>query len=206
MDSFLENNKQKLGFAFKTTSVIFLTIIFIILIIGYFKNQLPDIWLFLTIIFFAGLLFPIFIIGLAFINWIHITRIRKRIYGLSPFDKLSEIGFSKSFINSENKWYFTEEIKSGQIHEFEILCDAIPRVILFTALVDSKKLDRIQFRTLRKRLKQHDIFFNFEGITKQYQIKHVKGWSIEELKKDLFLFTEILKQENFKPKIKNGSA
>ncbi|HOI00810.1 MAG TPA: hypothetical protein PLE85_09765 [Bacteroidales bacterium] len=207
MDSFLINNRQKLGFAFKVISLIFLTTIAtIILIMGFFKNQIPDIGLLLTIILSAGLVLPIFIIGLAYLKWLNRTRIRKRIYSTSPLDRLEEIGFTKLLINSNTKWYFTEEIKSGQINDFQVLCNGAPRIIEFTALTEPLCLDQNEYKDLKARLKQDSLYPNFEGITKQYCLGQLRVLSIEQIKLDLEQLTDILKREEIKPRIKNGGA
>jgi hypothetical protein len=206
MASFLANNRKKLGFAFIATSLIFLSIVFILLIIGYYNNQMPDIWLLLIVILSAGLVFPAFIVGLAYLNWLYITRIRKKIYELSPFDKLDEIGFAKSFISNETKWHFTEEIKTGLINEFEILCNAEPKLIEFIALTNPLQLKGTEYKKLRNRLKKFGIYFSYYGIAKQYRLRQMELSSLEELKKDLYQFTDILKQESIKPRIKNGRA
>ncbi len=200
MDSFLDNNRQKMKYAFKATSLIFLIIVLIVLILGSINNQLPDFWLFLTVILIAGLFFPVFIIGLAYLNWYNTTKIRKRIYGMNPFDGLENIGFTKSYLNKETKWFFTEEIKEREINDFRIICNAEPGIIEFTALTEPLKLDKNEYKNLKVRLKEYGLSLNFEGIAKQYRVKRLKIDSIDELKKDLEQFVNFLKHEKIKPR------
>lgn len=202
MDRFLKLNKHKLRFAFFATSITFLTIVIIILAIGYFNEQFPDIVLLTIVLLGAGIGFPLFIITLAYLEWLSKRRVRKRAFSKPPFDRLDKIGFSKSFINEKTKWFFTEESKEVVINDFKIKCDITrnnSKTIQFKALVNHRQIDKDEFKHLERHFKNQDIIFDFEGLIKMYDIKRPTIVSAQQLESDLIKFTELLKKENFEP-------
>lgn len=203
MDGFLKLNNHKLRFAFVATSLIFLSFALILLVIGYFNEQLPDTVLLTTILFVAGIGLPIFIIAIAYLEWLSKRRVRRRAFSKSPFDKLPKIGFTKSYINEKTKWFFTEETKEGIINNFKIKCDITrenSKTIQFKALVEHRQIDKDEFKRLEQLFNKYDVIFDFEGLTKMLDINRQKINTEQELKTELLKFTELLKNENFEPK------
>ena len=202
MDGFLKLNRHKLRFAFIATSLIFLSLALIFLEIGYYNEQLPDIILLTTILLVAGIGFPIFIISIAYLEWLSKRRVRKRAFSKPPFNQLDKIGFSLSLINEKTKWFFTEESKESVINDFKIKCDITrenSKTIQFKALVNYRQIDKDEFKHLEQHFKNHGIIFDFEGLVKMYDMKKPTIHSAQQLKSDLIKFTELLKKENFKP-------
>ena len=202
MDGFLKLNRHKLRFAFIATSLIFLSLALIFLVIGYYNEQLPDIILLTTILLVAGIGFPIFIISIAYLEWLSKRRVRKRAFSKPPFNQLDKIGFSLSLINEKTKWFFTEESKESVINDFKIKCDITrenSKTIQFKALVNYRQIDKDEFKHLEQHFKNHGIIFDFEGLVKMYDMKKPTIHSAQQLKSDLIKFTELLKKENFKP-------
>ena len=206
MDGFLKLNIHKLRFALIATSLIFLSLALILLVISYFNEQLPDPVLLIAIILVAGIGFPIFIIAIAYLEWLLKRRVRRRAFSKSPFDKLSKIGFNKTFINVKSKWFFTEETKEGIVNNFKIKCDKTrenSKKIQFKAIVEHIQIDKNEFKRLEQLFNKYDIIFDSEGLTKLVDINRPKKFSLQQLESELLKFTELLKSENFKP-IKAG--
>ena len=116
MDTFISLNKSKLKFAFSATSLILLGLVSVILIIAYFSNGQPGIELLMTILLTAGVGFPIFIVLIAYLTWLYRRSLRRKLFAKAPFNQLENIGFSKSYLNIDTKWHFTEEIKEKIIN------------------------------------------------------------------------------------------
>lgn len=202
MDGFLKLNRHKLQFAFTATSITFLTIVIIFLTIGYFKEQFPDMALLATVLLGGGIAFPLFIIAIAYLEWLSKRKVRKRAFLRPPFDQLDKIGFSKSFINAHTKWYFTEETKEGVINGFKIECNITREnstTIQFKALTKPRPIEKKEFKELQDRFKRNDIAFDWDGLIKMYDIRRPAVQTIQQLKYDLVQFTNTLSQEKFEP-------
>ncbi len=203
MTNFLEINRNKLRFALKAISLTFTLIVLIIFtILGVTKNEFPDWVLFVSILISSSIGLPIFVIGLAYIDWHSKIRIRNKAYNQQPFDELDQIGFTISYLNDKTKWYFTEEFKEIVINGYRIQCDArkeSPNTIEFKAFVKHTKIEKEKFKTLDEKLRQEEIYFDFGGLIKKYNIKKKMNLTIEQLKIDLTQFVEILQHEEFEP-------
>lgn len=201
MTSFLNINRHKLTFAFKATSGIFTLIIFtIIIIIGLTKNNYPNLDLLIIVILSASIGFPIFILGLAYIEWLSKRRVRKKALEYCPFDQLDKIGFTVSYLHEKTKWYFTEVTKEIKINGYRIQVDTkreSPKTLEFKVFVQSPEIDEEAFKRLETKLKQDDIYFDFDGPVKKYNLKRPINLTAEQLKTDLTKFVEILKNEKF---------
>ena len=196
-------NSQKLPFALKATSLTFTIIVLVIFtILGLTKNEYPDLLLFLSVLVGASIVFPIFIIGLAYIEWLSKRRVRNKVFRQRPFDELDKIGFTVSYINDKTKWYFTEETKEVSINNYLIQCDIrreSPNTIEFKAFVKHTEIEKERFKSLNEMFKQEEIYFDFGGLVKKYNIKKTMNLTIEEVKTDLTQFVQTLKREKFEP-------
>jgi hypothetical protein len=202
VNEFIKLNGSKLLFAFKATSIIFLTIAIILLTISFFAGQLPDLVLLTVILLTSGIGLPFFILIIAYLEWLSKQGIRKRAFSKPPFDQLDKIGFNRSFINDKNKWYFTETIKEGIINDFKIKCNVTrenSKTILFKALTEPRRIEKNEFKILEIGFQRSDIMFDEGGLTKFYNINLPTVRTIEHLKSDLEQFTSTLKKENFNP-------
>ncbi len=204
MNTFFTLNKKKLLYIYIATASIFLTTAFLFLIIGYyFKNAgLPEFKIFAAIILGTGVAVPLFIIGMAYIEWFFKMKIRANAFQEFPFNKLDQIGFSKDFLNTDTKWYFTEEVRAGEVNGFRIICDVqnhSTKTAKFKAFTKIKHLPNEDFIRIKNRFNDDDIAFDFDGIVKIYSVNNQPLMSIEELKTDLEKFTLLLKSENFEP-------
>lgn len=62
-----------------------------------------------------------------------------------------------------------------------------------------KKLDKNEYNRLSEKFKQHDVEFRVGSLVKQYDTKRTALHTGSDLKKDLELFTDLLRQEGFEP-------
>lgn len=203
MTNFLQINRQKLPFALKATSLTFTIIVLVIFtILGLTKNEYPDLLLFVSVLIGASIVFPIFIIGLAYIEWLSKRRIRNKAFSQRPFDELDKIGFTVSYLNEQTKWYFTEETKEVSINNYLIQCDIrreSPNTIEFKAFVKHVAIEKEKFKKLEAKFKSEEIYFDFGGLVKNYNIKKSRNLTIEQVKNDLTQFVQTLKREEFEP-------
>jgi len=201
MTNFLQINRHKLLFALKATSLIFAIIVLVIFtILGIIKNELPNLLLFVSALIGSSIVLPICIIGLAYIEWLSKSRIRNKAFSQNPFNEMDKIGFTVSYINEHSKWYFTEETKEISINNYLIQCDIrreSPNTIEFKAFVKHKEIEKDRYITLAAKFKKEDIYFDFEGMVKKYNIIKSKNLTIQQVKFDLTQFVQTLNREEF---------
>jgi hypothetical protein len=180
-------------------------VLVIFTILGLTKNDYPDLLLFVSVLIGASIVFPIFIIGLAYIEWLSKRRIRNKAFSHCPFDELDKIGFTVSYLNEQTKWYFTEETKEVSINNYLIQCDVrreSPNTIEFKAFVKHAAIEKETFKKLEAKFKSEEIYFDLGGLVKKYNIKKSSNLTIEQVKKDLTQFVQTLKREEFEPDAK----
>ena len=203
MTNFLEINKHKLPFAIKAISLILTIIVFsiyIMLVVSGIKY--PDLTTLIFVLLGTSIVFPVFIIGAAYLEWRHKRKIRNKAFKQPPFKDLAKIGFTNSYLNKNSKWKFTEEIKEVTIDNYLITCDIkrdTPNTILFKALIKHCVIEKERFKTLETKFKQDDIYFDFNGLIKKYNVKKSMNLTIEQVEYDLKQFVMILKREEFEP-------
>lgn len=203
MTTFLQINKHKLPFAIKVISLIFTIIVFgiyIMLVVS--GKEYPDLITLICVLLGTSIIFPISIIGVAFLEWRNKRKIRNRAYSIPPFNELNKIGFTNSYLNKNSKWNFTEENKEITIDNYLITCDIkrdSPNTILFKTFIKNCVIEKERFKTLETKFKQNDIYFDLNGLIKKYNIKKNMDLTIEQVEDDLNQFVIILKQENFEP-------
>jgi len=209
MHKFLELNRAKLKFAFTRTSLIFLTVVSIFLGIGYLTGNLPDAVLLFTILFTAGIIFPLFIILITYFTWLHKSSVRRKLFSKTPFDQTKNIGFYKSYLNLNTKWFFTEEVKEGKLNDFLLVVDVCRdknHVIEVTAATEWKKLDKSEYTRLHEKFRQYGIELRIGCLVKRYNTKRLTVHTVSDLESDLLQFTSLLKQEGFEPQKQQGGA
>ncbi len=80
MTSFRYINRQKYFLAIKATFMTFTIVMAVFTIIGLPKNEHPDLLLFVNVLVGASIVFPIFIIRLAYMDGLSKRRIRNKAY------------------------------------------------------------------------------------------------------------------------------
>ena len=202
MKEFLKINWWKLKFAFKWTSISFTILVLIIFLIGYFKKQVPDIELFLTVIFGASIGMPLFIMVVASLRGAWDLHKRRNAFGKKPFSELKNYGFTEALKNENAKWSFSELILKGEIEGFlvraEVDTQYAPNVIRFQALTVEEVIGKAEVFRLNRKFRSEDIDFDFEGLTKKVAIQDKRYSTIGELMTELRRFIRTLKREKFK--------
>jgi|GEM_PF-763360 len=202
MEGFLELNRHKLKFAFTATSIIFFTIALILLLIAYSKGQLPDTTMLVAILLTAAVGFPLFVIAVAYLEWLSKRKVRRRGFSVQPFDQLDKIGITKSFLNNKSKWFFTEEIKQGIVNGIWIECDITredSKTIYFTALVKPKPIDKAARIQLEQQLKKQNIVLDLEASAILYDLTRPSVSTIQQVESDLIKFTKLLNLVGYEP-------
>ncbi|RCH54209.1 hypothetical protein DJ568_12985 [Mucilaginibacter hurinus] len=207
MDNFINLNGRKIKFAFLTTSSIFLIFSFILFVYSYSKGETPDLASLITGVFVAGFVMPAFIIAVAYYEWYRKKRVRLKAFKIPPFDRLEEMGFHKYYVLENSRFFFTEEVKRGEINDFTLICNVernSPNKIAFRAIAKDKQLDKSEFKKLEHVLKGNNIELDFGALTKAYNLKKIQFMTISDLNTDLEQFTDLLKENGFEPLKENG--
>jgi hypothetical protein len=201
MNMFFRLNKRKLGFAFFVISITLLGFVLVLLTIAYISGKtLPETMLILWIVLFAGVLFPLFIIFLAYLAWEIKRYARQRVFSKPPFNQLDRLGFKKFLLNKDSKWSFTEEIMEGTINGFSLLLEINDRkrhIIETTIFITFLSMEQEKYKTLVQKFRNLDIDFLVFHFTKRYDSRKWKNKTLDELRNDLEQFVEYVKQENF---------
>jgi len=209
MKGFLELNRNKIGFAFISTSLVFLTLTLPFLIVFYYNDDFPDLIFLSIIISSAGVGFPVFLLGLAYLEWLLNRRVRRRVFSVFPFNELYKIGFKESLINEKTRWNFTQETKEAIVNDFLLKCDVThenPKIIEFNTLVEPKQIEKNELKRLSKSFSKQGVKFSYDEFTKKINSRRRDLKSVEVLEKDLLSFTETLKKDGFLPQSKNNEA
>ncbi len=180
--------------------------VFVILAIGYMTGNFPRGQLLISILLVTGIGFPIFFILLGYLGWTLSHKRRQQVFAKSPFNEVERIGFYKSFID-DTKWAFKEEVKEGKVNGFNLCMDIAKErrnAIEFDTSTEWKKLDKTEYRRLTEKFKPYNVEFKMGGLTKYYDTEHSTLKTVSDLNDDLKLFTTMLRQEGFEPKIGQG--
>jgi hypothetical protein len=209
MNKFLELNRHKLKFAFTTTALMFLAILLVLLAIGYFKDQLPKGNLLIIIFLVAAIGFPILILIISYLAWQFKQAKKEKAFSKPPFDQLENIGFSNALINTKTKWAYTEEVKVGNVNGFNLIGDVSnnkSHILEFRVLVALKKIKKSEYERISKKFGNYNIEFELGSLVKKYNTKRLSVHTIQNLKRDLEEFTELLKHEGFEPQKENSQV
>lgn len=204
MKEFFQLNKTKIVFAFKFTSVLFLALVLIAFGIGYLNGQVPELTLFLTVIFGAGIGMPLFILLVGTVRGTWDLHKRRKAFSTHPFSELLNHGFREQMKNDKNKWQFCEPFLTGQIDNFEIIAEVDtqhePDIIKFQALTEVEVIGKDEVRRLTRKFSTDDIDLDFQGVSKRISVKKHRMNNVTELSNELSRFIRTINQENFKPK------
>ncbi len=209
MHQFLNLNRHKLAFAFKATSLTFLTLWSAVFIIAYINGQKVDVDLIILVVFLFGVALPCFIIFISYLAWYYKEWTKRKAFSKSPFNQIHELGFSNLLVNEKSKWFFSEEIKAGKVNGFNVIADTLydkGHIIEVQALPASRQMDKNEYKRLKKEFKAHDIDFDIGSLVKKYNTRHLSVITISDLERDLKEFTGLLKQNGFEPQLQHDWA
>ena len=102
MKEFYILNKNKIPKAFKFLSITGLVFVSLILLISLFNNKLPNKILIVQIYITAGILFPIFGLVVAYLDWESRNLLKRKKFNNTPLNQLEKIGFTDSYLNEKN--------------------------------------------------------------------------------------------------------
>ncbi|WP_153799506.1 hypothetical protein [Foetidibacter luteolus] len=165
-------------------------------------GNLPNGQLLFYIILTTGVGFPLFLMLLGYVVWLLKRKTRQKAFSKFPFNDIEHIGFHKAYLDKNSKWALTEEIKEGKLNNFTLRMDLSKEkgfhFIEFDIPVEWKKLEKNEYSHLTEKFKQHNAEFRLGSVVKQYDTRQQVSQTVSDLKRDLELFTTLLRQEGFK--------
>lgn len=202
--NFGDLNRKKLPVIFTVISAIFLFFVLsIILITGFMNNDFPEVEGFFYIILGFGVGIPLFLIMLGYLSWHYNRWVRQKMMRKSPYNKLSQIGFTTSYIDAGSKFFFTEDTLETNINGYRIqfnVNNGTPKTAEFTAFVQHSALDKEKYGKLEQEFKKEEIYFDFDGLIKKYNSKKSSTLTAEQLEASLSNFIKKLQEEGFTPR------
>ncbi len=158
---------------------------------------MPDVsdrnWFF----FGAGLGFPVFIVILAWLDWEANLKKIQRLLSVSPFNELKSIGFFEALKYKESKWDFTEIVLVAEIGGYSIICQTDrekKHSFSMAIFLMPRQIDGREMAALKRKFKEHNIDYDNFVARKWYNTRKPQVASIEELKKDVEEFIQLLKE------------
>ena len=166
-------------------------------------NDFPEVEEVFIIVLMVGIGFAVFILALSCFTW-HLDRnVRIRALKKSPFNQLHEIGFRAAYIHSDTKWFFTEEMLEATILGYNIQFNVnrdTPKIVEFTVFVQDAELNKKKYDRLKSTFKNENVFFDFYGLVKKYDLRKGSDLTLIQLEKKLTFLAEKLKSEGFEPR------
>lgn len=203
MQSFSSLNKKKILFIFMMISAILIALIVLLLFIVWLVNDnFSGIKGTCIIILMAGIPMPAILVVIGYVAWCFERSLRIKALRNAPFNKLYEIGFRAAYINANTRWLFTEETLETFIHGYRVQFNVergAPKQVEFLVFVQHVELGKEKFNLLESTYKKENIFFDFDGLIKKYDLRKTSNLTIGQLEKELILFVEVVKAEGFGP-------
>ncbi len=200
MQNFYQLNKSKVRFAFVFISLLSTGITLAILFIGGLFSTNSNVENLITLLG-SAIFWPSFILTITYIAYLYKQRRRNKVLAKTPFDRLSELGFSNYPLNLEDKWQFTEMIPSVIWKGYTVLLDLEPRnmqyQIKLLALVENSKIDEKRFNELSAYFKKKQMDFDFGGVALFLQPKEIT--ELSQLQQELDKMIVVLEKEFFTP-------
>lgn len=201
MKLFWALNKYKMKFAFVFCSLAGFGVVFLLFLIGYARGwDMPDVsernWIFLG----AGLGFPVFILAVAYLEWIGKFRKGKRIFAAPPFNELESIGFFLGLKNRESKWQFTEIVMAAEIDGYSLVCETDKErrnAFSMTIYLRPQQFDNQKLAALTRKFAACKIEFNNFVARKWYNFRKPTVTSIDEVAKEIQELTRLLRDEGY---------
>lgn len=200
---FYKKNKKAIKAGFIWMSVIFTSIVIILLVIGLVNNQVPEGELFALVILFSSLGLPVFCLFIGFLRWWWDSSVTNRNFISFPFNRLEEIGFKKMIMNENSQTSFTSEYYSGKIVDFYVVCDVDTQyyneILNFKFYIILPFFEKSEYRRINKKFTELGGTIGLHFITKKYNYKKHGLESVVDLKEQLTEFANTIKMENIKP-------
>ena len=188
---FLELNRSKIISGLKWTSIIFTTIV---LVAYAWTGKLPVWTLFLTVLLFASVLFPIFIMALGtFKDYLEFKRTNE-ILNSYPYNELIKDGFKRVPTNQNSKWLFSQIMLQGHLNDYPMDCEVENGVLKMIALVNLHNFKKEHLKELKREFGDSKIEYDWLGIALKYNVKKERLTSYGQLKSDLGRFIQFFKK------------
>ena len=201
MEEFLELNKSKLLFAFKFTSILFLSVCAFFLILAKLnQNKFPNTLLLFQILTIGGIVFPILILFIAYLNW----KNKKWIYNKYVIAKIykaeNAFGYLEKIQNQNSKWFFTEKILSKKENNFEIQIEIVKNEIQFWIFAMNNEIEKTKLEYFEQKINQlHFKKLFYGGFYLRISRKKLNDNNLKEIEIKLTKFTNLLQEYNYKP-------
>lgn len=202
LSKFYQLNSTKLKIAFKFTSIAFSVIAFILLTISYFNNQLPDIPLFIAIIFTSSIGLPLLLIFIiVIITYLKIIY-KTKILSKTDSIKNNRIQITDILLHEDTNLTFTNVGKKAVIdNNFEVIYSmndlSLDIVDLHLKIFVDENDKRVKLLKDQKLLKEDNIILNpyFDLITKTYKTKVFRKFDSSKIEKELLYFVDKIKSQ-----------
>jgi hypothetical protein len=192
---FLDLNKNKIIFGLKWTSVIFTTIV---LAAFAWTGKLPEGSLFITVLLFASVLFPIFIIALeTFTGYLEFKRTNE-ILNRYPYNELTKNGFKLVPTNQNSKWLFSQIMLQGYYDDYPMDCEVKNGIFKMIALVNRDNFKKEHLKELKRVFGDSKVEYDWLGIALKYNVNKERLTAYGQLKGDLDRFIQFFKKEELK--------
>ncbi len=202
LNYFFKHNLSKLLFGILFSGIVFGTLTALIFLIAVFFDTEIELKFALEITKMVAILGAL-IVGFASILGVMIrTYFFKKVYSTSPFNKLENIGFKEKTIHKENRWRFTDKITFKKINDYEIVVDIDPKkyaVIKFFVKCQFKKRSKDELKEIQKKIKEYNINFDYNGMSKKYNVRKMTVISISQSDQELHEFVSLLKSLHIEP-------
>ncbi len=202
MNEFLNLNRQKIVYWTKVSFFVIGLLSFIFSFIVTLNNDLSNGLESLFFIQLFGITFFILIIPFSiFIDYFFVFK--RRIDFLSREDLqefFNQNQFTKTIINSENKFKLSYYEMQGCIGDYSVRTDTSSQkqnILFFIFNVDIIPIGTERYNSLAEIFKKSGAFFEFEGIFVEIDLN--KNGSFELITRTLYAFEEVLKNEKIKP-------
>ncbi len=206
INEFLNRNRHKIVFGLKWTSIIFTTVVLGVFVWGHFIGQMPDPLLAVTILIFASIVFPFFIMTVGTIQEFFVFRKTYMLFNHYPFSELAKFGFKKAFANENSKWTMTQLKLEGQFNGYPIETELEKTKFKFIALVNLDKISKNHLKHLNREIGEGKIEMEWFGVALTYNLSRGRVISIEQIINDLKRMTDYLKSENLQAASESGSS
>ena len=196
-------NRRAIKNGFVFVSIFFTSFALILLAIGFFKGQVPELGLFLSIIVGASVVFPIIITSIGLLKgWLDYSVTTKN-FNSYPFSNLIDIGFKKMIKNENSKWNLTSEFYNGMVNDFIVDCDVDTqndyKSVRFIFYINHEPMDKAELNEFEQVLTKANGSMKFTTISKKFHYKNHGLKSISDLKVELANFVKIIKSKNIMP-------
>ena len=193
---FLRLNKNKIIFGLKWTSIIFTVIV---LAAYAWTGKLPAWTLFITVLLFASVLFPIFIMALGtFRDYLEFKRTNE-ILNRYPYNELTKNGFKRVPTNQNSKWLFSQIMLQGHFDDYPMDCEVENGILKMIALVNRDNFKKEHLKELKREFGGKKIEYDWLGIALKYNVNKERLTAYGQLKGDLDRFIQFFKKEGLNP-------